>query len=1332
MEMVGVMGTGHLREEAVSYLNDAKMLGDTSAKTNMLKRLKEILLHRDPSLLEEFVPHLMELQTERSSPIRNYLVQMIQEIGLRHSEHIPSMVPILLTLMGDDTPAVARHAISTGSSLFRSTFEQVALQGIYAGHVDTKLQRSWGWMTTLKDAVYSASKEHSNDGVRLLAIKFIEMVILLFTPEPNGSIQPPPLPQKSDKNVFNVTWLHGGHPVLDVGLLGQEASKNLSLLLNQLRAPEILKIPGPVAVVLVNSLASIAKQRPSMYGRVLPVLLGLVPILELMKGAQVKSVAQALKNAFVNLLKCTHSGAGPWRERVVSALRAMKEGDAAEAAISQPKAEKIQFVDRNRPTQENGIMDEHPGKRARASPSAVQTGSREGQLASSPEEINGSLEMDFDSEHSSLHKMVSMIGALVAKGEQATTSVDFLIAKLPADMLADVVIENMRNLPPLPPAASPNANSEANPGLNFNFGMPFSTVGTLGQSIVSSFSAPEMAASVPSSDHRRDPRRVVKDPRRLDPRHGGLPADVKIEESVVDLPSSFTSTTGLVADEIFSTPSRDEQISFIPGISQTHVSKEARNISSTSLMNDVVISSGITSEIPRIQNLAISLSTIPMSCNTLPASIPSCPSDEVVDVKDVSEVKPLIAGVPEPAIYTSCVLESRSEVPGVASLGATVRGASAIMPVVSLDVNQQLALWKVLLVRVLESHKQVGSSGGSELRLSLLARFLLGSDPGDEAWDILLRHILADYQNHKGHELVIHTLYHLYADKLSYEDDPIDGAITPFAYDKFFLSVAEGLRDALPPTDKSLSKLLGEAPVLPEAALKLLEALCNPGVEIKDGLEAPVVERITQGLSAVWSLILLRPPIRSECLDIVLKCTVHELEEVRTKAIRLVANKLYPLSYVSQSIEEYAKKMLHTVLLDMGGCSVNGTRDPAGDEVLQLQESHSDQGTGIGPSSKISNIDQIVTNDTTFEDDEQKVNKSLVSVQEAQRCMSLYFALCTKKHSLLREIFNIYECSPKSVKQAVHKHMPVLIRTVGSSSSDVLQIISDPPVGSKNLVLLVLHVLTELSTPSPELIAAVKQLYESRIKDAKLLTPILSSLSKEEVLPIFPHLVALPAQDFKKALDRILQGSVHTGPALTPAEVLIAIHGIDPERDHIQLSMVKDACAVCFQQRTVFTQQVLAKVLNQLVEQTPLPMLFMRTVIQAVGSFRSLVSFVMEILSRLVSKQIWKWPNLWIGFLKCAEQTQPHSFHVLLQLPALYLEKALNRHPNLRVPLTKHASKPGVRSTLPRSTLLVLELAQDVLPPETAVPVQSAPVDVSAAGSIPDTETQMSEPSKTS
>ncbi|KAH7422666.1 hypothetical protein KP509_12G019100 [Ceratopteris richardii] len=1255
---------------------------------------------------------------------------MIQEIGLKCSEHISTMAPVLLTLMRDDTPAVARHAISTGTTLFRSTFEQVALQGIYSGHVDEKLQESWGWVIAVKDAIYSASKEHRNDGVRLLAIKFIEMLILLFTPEPNGSSQPPPLNQKSGKSIFNVAWLHGGHPVLDVGSLGQEASRNLSLLLDQLRGTEVLRIPGPIAVVLVNSLSSIAKQRPSLYGRVLPVLLGLVPHWDAIKCVQGTSgIPQALKNAFVNLLKCTHSGAVPWRERVASALKQMKEGDTADTTNSQSKAEKIEKVDSIRQTEENCVIDEHPGKRARS----TQFEARDGKLARNSEEPSDLLDAAVDADLLSLPNVLLTIISIVEQGEQNFNAVDSVVAKLSADMLADVVIENMKNLPHVPPEISPRANSDTNAELPFSFTMPFNEAGTLGLSFAASFSVSQPQRSslcTPEStparlEHRGDPRR---DPRLMESSTlEDQSAEIQPEDSVVDLHVGLAESISHVSEDIFSKSSPDEQTSFIPGISETHVTKYT-TASSNSSVSSGVMPSGIAPEVPRVQSLAISLSTSTRPASPLPNSTPPHSTSNQLDAGDTSEDKLPLPGIPGVPSTSVSISEVKSEVQVIGTSGFALQGVSVAVPVLSLDSDQQLKLWKMILLRILESHRQVESSGGNELRFTLLARFLLESDPGDEAWDILLRHVLADYQNHRGHELVLHTLYHLFANRQSHGREIDDGCIKQTAYDKFFLSVAEGLRDVMPPSDKSFSKLLGEAPVLPLAALQLLESLCNPTGKNKELLEGTVVERITQGLSAVWSLILLRPPVRSECLDIALKCTVHELEEVRTKAIRLVANKLFPLTYISQAIEDFARKMLHTVL-EMGVCNNNGVLDSSVSGVSQLQDSQADQVTGIGLSSRASVSDQSASIDMIVEDEEQKSGKVMFSVREAQRYMSLYFALCTKNHVLLHEVFNIYERSSKAVKQAIHKHMPVLIRTVGASS-DVLQIISDAPAGSKNLVLLVLHVLTELSAPSSELIAAVKQLYESKFKDAKLLIPILSSLSKEEVLPIFPRLVALPAQEFKGALDRILQGSVHTGPALTPAEVLIAIHGIDPERDHIPLSMVKDACAVCFQQRTVFTQQVLAKVLNQLVEQTPLPMLFMRTVIQAVGSFRSLMSFVMEILSRLVNRQIWKWPNLWIGFLKCAEQTQPHSFNVLLQLPALHLEKALTRHPKLRAPLMKHASMPSVCSKLPRSTLLVLELAQDVTPSEPVMSTQSLPgAEVSSASNL-DTETQATESSK--
>lgn len=137
------------------------------------------------------------------------------------------------------------------------------------------------------------------------------------------------------------------------------------------------------------------------------------------------------------------------------------------------------------------------------------------------------------------------------------------------------------------------------------------------------------------------------------------------------------------------------------------------------------------------------------------------------------------------------------------------------------------------------------------------------------------------------------------------------------------------LRDSFPPSDKSLSRLLGEVPYLPDSVLKFLECMCSPGNCDKTEKETQGGDRVTQGLSIVWSLILLRPPLRDPCLKIALqvlsfiptyvtpiseiplyrsvlknfsfffissdfvlfflwKSAVHHLEEVRMKAIRLV------------------------------------------------------------------------------------------------------------------------------------------------------------------------------------------------------------------------------------------------------------------------------------------------------------------------------------------------------------------------------------------------------------------------------------------------------------
>ena len=51
---------------------------------------------------------------------------------------------------------------------------------------------------------------------------------------------------------FNISWLRGGHPLLNVGNLSMEASQSLGLLLDQLRFPTVKSLGNLVIVVLIN------------------------------------------------------------------------------------------------------------------------------------------------------------------------------------------------------------------------------------------------------------------------------------------------------------------------------------------------------------------------------------------------------------------------------------------------------------------------------------------------------------------------------------------------------------------------------------------------------------------------------------------------------------------------------------------------------------------------------------------------------------------------------------------------------------------------------------------------------------------------------------------------------------------------------------------------------------------------------------------------------------------------------------------------------------------------------------------------------------------------
>ena len=130
-----------------------------------------------------------------------------------------------------------------------------------------------------------------------------------------------------------------------------------------------------------------------------------------------------------------------------------------------------------------------------------------------------------------------------------------------------------------------------------------------------------------------------------------------------------------------------------------------------------------------------------------------------------------------------------------------------------------------------------------------------------------------------------------------------------------------------------------------------------------------------------------------------------------------------------------------------------------------------------------------------------------------------------------------------------------------------------------------------------------------------------------------------------------------------------------------------EAIGICFSMTTVFRSDVLVASMVRIADlpSGSLPIVFMRTIIQAVTTYKSLVPFVANtVLPKLVSKKIWSaGPQLWDGFIRLARLIAPASYGVLLQLPKEWLKDVLEKQPALKSGLkTFLAAKQGGRGVL--------------------------------------------------
>ncbi|XP_034429105.1 symplekin isoform X3 [Hippoglossus hippoglossus] len=532
--------------------------------------------------------------------------------------------------------------------------------------------------------------------------------------------------------------------------------------------------------------------------------------------------------------------------------------------------------------------------------------------------------------------------------------------------------------------------------------------------------------------------------------------------------------------------------------------------------------------------------------------------------------------------------------------------------------------------RILHSEKAIAQSGMSHVRVKLLAR-LVTQFEGTMKEDVLA-FILEDIRTRS--DLAFSLLYQEYNTYLSQLPS---GQLE--SYDHCLYTLLSGLQEKPEQRDGLFTKLVLEAPIITESALEVIRRYCEDE------------SRVYLGMTTLKELIIKRPSRQFQYLHVLLDLSSHEKEKVRTTALAFL-KRMYEKDQLRDYIEKFALNYLQLLV-------------------------HPNPPSLLFGADKDTEVASPWTEETV------------------RQCLFLYLSLLPLNHRLVHELASVYTEAIADIKRSVLRAIEQPIRGMGMNSPELLLLVENCPKGAETLVTRCLHILTDKVPPSPELVERVRDLYHKRVPDVRFLIPVINGLEKNEVIQALPKLIKLNPIVVKEVFNRLLgtqhsEGSSSVSP-LTPGDLLIALHNIDSTKCDMK-SIIK-ATNLCFGEKNVYTSEVLAVVMQQLMEHSPLPMLLMRTVIQSLTMYPRLGGFVMNILSRLIVKQVWKYPKVWEGFVKCCQRTKPQSYSVLLQLPPAQLTSVFERCPEMRDPLLQHVLSftPHQQAHIPTSIMTILE-----------------------------------------
>ena len=130
----GWLGAGS--QQVVDLLNSAQLAGGSdSGKLDSLRKVQEIIVNKDNSLLDNFLDEVLAFQTDRNQEVRKFVVGFIEDACKKDTEILPKVccsplfcspyqscvqvIANLQLLLGDQSVAVQKRVIQAMTHIYR-------------------------------------------------------------------------------------------------------------------------------------------------------------------------------------------------------------------------------------------------------------------------------------------------------------------------------------------------------------------------------------------------------------------------------------------------------------------------------------------------------------------------------------------------------------------------------------------------------------------------------------------------------------------------------------------------------------------------------------------------------------------------------------------------------------------------------------------------------------------------------------------------------------------------------------------------------------------------------------------------------------------------------------------------------------------------------------------------------------------------------------------------------------------------------------------------------------------------------------------------------------